>query len=600
VRADRKRARNQHDSSSKSVTRSGPRPVLLFHLALVVLVGATFWNSQTGVFLFDDFASIHQNATIRELWPPWLALNPPGRGESVAGRPLANLTLAVNYAAGGIDVRGYHVVNILLHLTCVLLAFGVTRRLLRLAGPSAVANLSNEIAFAIAAVWAVHPLQTEVVDYIVARTESLMGACYLLCLYASVRAHENPGHRWNAVAILAAGLGMLSKESMATAPVAVILIDRAWLFPSFAEAFKARRSLYLGLCAALLILVTLATAAPRGNSAGFGVRSDAAAEVSLPGYLRNQALIVPHYFRLLVWPTDLVLDYGHASPLKTAEVLPYAAIVILSCVLVVWLWFVNRRAASPLLLCILLLAPTTLVPIVSEVGAERRMYLPSLAMISAMLVGAWQMMPRRIAIAVTAALVAVLALTSARRNEEYSSTYQMWRTVVDRRPHGRAYLNLAVAANDSGRTSEVLPLLRNAVVDFPDAEHALGERLYQERAYAEAIEHLEAFLRLRSTHFQAEAARQLLIKSWTDLAIQETSRSRLTQAHEAFLRASTLEPRNPDLLRNLATSFLVMNRRDEAERIARLVLEYRPRDPGATALLTEIRESQKTISDLRR
>jgi protein O-mannosyl-transferase len=596
VSTHRKRTRDRTLSSTR-VARRAPRSVLFFHLALALLVCVTFWNSQAGTFLFDDFASIHQNATIRELWPPWAALNPPGRGESVAGRPLANLTLAVNYAVGGLDVRGYHVVNVLLHLTCVLMAFALTRRLLKIAGPSTVANLSNEIAFAIAAIWAVHPLQTEVVDYIVARTESLMGACYLLWLYASVRAHERPGRRWNTVAILAAALGMLSKESMATAPVAVVLIDRAWLFPSFAEAFKARRSLYLGLCATLLILVALATTSPRGNSAGFAIRSDAAAEVSLLGYLRNQSLIVPHYFKLLAWPTELVLDYGYAAPLNTTEVLPYAAAVTVSCVLIVWLWFANRRAALPLVLCLLLLAPTTLVPIVSEVGAERRMYLPSLALISALLVYCWPMVPRKAALIATGALAAALAVTSVQRNEEYFSTYQMWRTVVDRRPHGRAYLNLAVAANDSGRTSEVLPLLRQAVVDFPDAEHALGARLYQERAYAEAIEHLETFLRLRPTHFQAEAAKQLLIKSWTDLAIQDTNRGRLPQAHEAFVQASRLDPRNPDLLRNLATSFFVMNRRDEAERIARQVLEYRPGDEGASELLREIRE---TISDLRR
>ena len=348
-------------------------------------MSVTFWNSQGGVFLLDDFASIHQNATIRELWPPWAALNPPGRGESVSGRPLANFTLAINYAAGGLDVRGYHLVNILLHLTCVLLAFGVARRLLQLAVPSTVANFPNEIAFAIAAIWAVHPLQTEVVDYIVARTESLMAACYLLCLYASVRAHESPGHRWNVVAILAAGLGMLSKESMVTVPVAVVLIDRALLFPSFADAFRARRSLYVGLCASVLILVALAASAPRANSAGFWVRSDAAAEVSLSGYLLNQSLIVPHYFKLLMWPTDLVLDYGYVAPLALSEVLPYAAALIVACALVGWLWLAKPRAGLPFVLCLLLLAPTTLVPIISEVGAERRMYLPSLVLISAIL-----------------------------------------------------------------------------------------------------------------------------------------------------------------------------------------------------------------------
>ena len=529
-----------------------------FLLGLTLLVSLTFWNSQRGVFLFDDFASIHQNTTIRELWPPWAALNPPGRGESVSGRPLANVTLAINYAAGGLDVRGYHVVNILLHLACVLLAFGVTRRLLRLAGASTVSNRSNEIAFAIAAIWAVHPLQTEVVDYIVARTESLMAACYLLCIYASIRAHEEPGRRWNLVAILAAGFGMLSKESMATVPVAVVLIDRALLFPSFAVAFRSRRSLYLGLCASWLILAALATAAPRGNSAGFAIRSDIAADVSLAGYLRNQSLIVPHYFKLLVWPTDLVLDYGYVAPLKTTDVLPYAAACLVLCVVVVWWWFRDPKAVLLPLLSILLLAPTTFVPIVSEVGAERRMYLPGLVLISAMLVVAWQVIPRKIAIAIGAALICALAVTSAMRNAEYSSTYEMWRTVVERRPHGRAHLNLAVAANEAGRTDEVLPMLRKAVADFPDAEHPLGERLYLERRYREAISHLETFLRLRPTHVQAEAAKQLLIRSWTDLAIQESEAGRLREAHEAFSHALKLDPNNPDLRRNVAISAAVL------------------------------------------
>jgi len=529
-----------------------------FLLGLALLVSVTFWNSQGGVFLFDDFASIHQNATIRELWPPWLAFNPPGRGESVAGRPLANWTLALNYAAGGLEVRGYHVVNILLHLACTLLAFSTIRRLLLLSGSSANSDRANEIAFAIAAIWAVHPLQTEVVDYIVARTESLMAACYLLCLYASVRAHESPARRWNVVAILAAGLGMLCKESMATVPVAVVLIDRALLFPSFADGFRARRSLYLGLCASLVILVGLATTAPRANSAGFAVRSDAAAEVSLGGYLLNQSLIVPHYFKLLVWPTDLVLDYGLIAPLALAEVLPYAAALIVWCGLVGWLWFAKPRAGLPFVLCLLLLAPTTLVPIISEVGAERRMYLPSLALISAMLVCAWQVIPRKVLIVTSALLIGTLAVTSVQRNAEYSSTYEMWRTVVDRRPHGRAHLNLAVAANESGRSGEVLSLLRKAVVDFPDAEHPLGERLYQERRYAEAISHLETFLRVRPTHFQAEAAKQLLIRSWTDLAIQESEAGRLSQAHEAFVQALRLDPNNPDLRRNVAISAAVL------------------------------------------
>jgi hypothetical protein len=467
--------------------------------------------------------------------------------------------MAINFAIGGLEVRGYHVGNILLHLSCALLAFAALRRILRLAMPAAPARDSTAIAFLASAAWAVHPLQTEVVDYIVARTESLMAVFYLLCIYSAVRAYEHIGERqprasWIALAIGSAALGMLCKESMATIPLAVVVIDRAMFFPSFAAAWRARKALYIGLCLCWLIVIAIATGAPRASSAGFGISSEVAAEVSTVGYLRNQALILPHYLQLLVWPTNLVLDYGYAVPLKTTDVLAHAAGLVIGGLMIAALWFARPRSALPFVLAILLLAPTTLVPIVSEVGAERRMYLPALAIISGAIAYGGHVLPRRIFMALSAAMIVGLALLSVQRNSEYFSTYGMWKTVVERRPHGRAYLNLAVAANDEGRRSEVLPLLRQAVIGFPDAEFALGERLYQERLYAEAIPHIETFLRVRSTHYQAGAARQLLIRAWTDLAIQRSDRGDLAAAHDAFSRALELDPSNPDLRRNVATS----------------------------------------------
>lgn len=253
-----------------------------------------------------------------------------------------------------------------------------------------------------------------------------------------------------------------------------------------------------------------------------------------------------------------MLDYGYVVPITFADAAPYAALLMAACAAAVWWWLRAPRAGVPCVLCLLTLAPTTLVPIITEVGAERRMYLPSLAAIAVIVVAASRLIPQRARMGVSIAVIAVLATLSMRRNAEYSSTYEMWRTVVDRRPHGRAFLNLAVAANEAGRGSEVLPLLRKAVVDFPDAEHALGERLYQERQYAEAVEHLETFLRRRPGHVQEEAARQLLIRSWTDLAIQRSEAGRLADAHDAFVSALKLDPQNPGLLRNVAISSEVL------------------------------------------
>ena len=77
---------------------------------------------------------------------------------------------------------------------------------------------------------AVHPLNSEVVEYVTQRTESMMALCYLATLYAGNRAHgsKRPS-RWYTAAVAACALGMACKESMVTAPLVVILYDRVYV-----------------------------------------------------------------------------------------------------------------------------------------------------------------------------------------------------------------------------------------------------------------------------------------------------------------------------------------------------------------------------------
>jgi tetratricopeptide (TPR) repeat protein len=183
------------------------------------------------------------------------------------------------------------------------------------------------------------------------------------------------------------------------------------------------------------------------------------------------------------------------------------------------------------------------------------MYLPSAFLLTGFVITAWRLGVRgRLAMALTVVMASVYAGLGQQRIGEYASGYGMWATVVERRPHGRAYLNLAVEADKLGRQPEVIPLLRRAVEDFPDAELPLGQRLYQARHYAEAITHLEVFLKLRPGHYRTEEARVLLIRCWTDLAIDRDRRGAVADAIDAFKRALAIDPTNPDLQRNLANA----------------------------------------------
>src|SRR5688572_32949903 len=104
---------------------------MLVSATLVAAIVAAYLNSLGGPFVFDDLLAITENPTIRRLWPLTDVLFPPrGEGLSVEGRPVLNLTLAINYAIGGTSVRGYHVVNILIHALATLTLFGVVRHTL--------------------------------------------------------------------------------------------------------------------------------------------------------------------------------------------------------------------------------------------------------------------------------------------------------------------------------------------------------------------------------------------------------------------------------------------------------------------------------------
>jgi len=211
------------------VTATKTAPSGLLPALLVVVAVIAYANSLTNPFVFDDLASIVENRHVRQLWPPSVPLGAPQQA-TVAGRPVVGVSLALNYAVGGLSVRGYHLTNLAIHILCGLLLYGVVRRTLRTPRVAPrFALRADSIAFACSLLWLVHPLGTELINYVVQRTESIMALFYLLTLYAAIRAVD--GSRavgWVVVATVACALGMASKESMVTAPVAVLLHD--WLF----------------------------------------------------------------------------------------------------------------------------------------------------------------------------------------------------------------------------------------------------------------------------------------------------------------------------------------------------------------------------------
>jgi len=527
-------------SASPSPARSRS-PWLLALLITVACVG-TFWNSLNGPFIWDDETAIVTNRTIQHLWPPGDPLSPP-RETPAAGRPLVNLSFALNYALGGLHETGYHAVNIAIHLGCALLLFGIVRRTLQgMQQPPA-----DTTALVVALLWTLHPLQSEVVNYITQRSESLMALFFLLTLYSSIRARRSgrpgpPGgssrHRawWHAVSIVACACGMASKESMMVAPIVVVLYDWAFEFESLGVAIRARAPFYGGLAATWAIAAALMMTVPR-STAGLSTT------VGSWTYLLNQVEMIGRYLRLSVWPSALVLDYGLPRPLSLRDVLPGALVIVALLVATLFALVRSRPIGFLMASFFLTLAPTSsIIPISSEVGAERRMYLPFAALATLAVLGGRFIFDRAgavttradatvrskrlssasadgsrpraghenargsangakatgpayvTAVTLTAVMLGVLGVRTIARNAEFADATTLWRTVVDRRPQGRARMALATELVTAGQHAEAIALLRDAVTDFPDARAALGTELIVQRQYDEGIAVLRQFV----------------------------------------------------------------------------------------------------------
>ena len=549
---------------------------LLVRAAFIVLAGTVVYlNSLSAPFIFDDRTSILDNPQIRQLWPLSVPLS-PRPDTPVAGRPIVNLTFAINYAIGDLDVTGYRLTNLTIHLLAALTLFGVVRRTLRL--PSLAPRFGEHatgLSWVIALLWLLHPMQTEVIDYITQRTESMMGLCYLLTMYCSVRALEGRPGQWHAAAILACAAGMACKESMVTAPVMVFLYDRVFVSPPALTSVRRSR-LYAGLATTWVVLFALMLEGTR-TSVGFNT------PVSPWTYLLNQAPVLLTYLRVALWPRNLILDYGIPEPLTLTDVLlPMIVVVGLAVVVVVLL--VRRPHVGFLgAWCFITLAPTSsFVPIATEVGADRRMYLPLAALVALVVLGAYRALmmctdtrTRQVGPAVAFCLCIAFAVGTVQRNREYESVLSILRTTVDRRPQPRAYLMLGTTLLEAGRRDEAMPYLDRARA-LPGTSFVLGIDLVAEGKLAAGAEELERFVRLEATHPRAVDARESLGRAYAALNQLEPAALHLREvvrleprrgpAHaylgEVLLRqgrvadglrefqiASELQPGNPDALR---------------------------------------------------
>jgi tetratricopeptide (TPR) repeat protein len=544
------------------------RGIVLPALLLVAIAVVAYANSFHVPLLFDDVQSIAGNKTIRA-WSSAL-LPPPATGLTVAGRPLLNFSFAVNHAIGGLDPRGYHVVNLGLHIVAGLLLFGFLRRTLLLPAWKGVFDARAAwLAATVAAIWIAHPLQTESVTYVSQRAESLVGVFYLLTLYAFVRAVASPHPgRWYALTLIACLLGMASKEVMTTAPLIVLLYDRTFVAGSFAVAWRTRGRVYSGLAATWILLGVLVwSTGNRGGTAGFGLG------VTPWSYALTQAEAIVRYLGLAFWPEPLVLDHGTRVAGGIGDVVPQ--LVVIATLLAGTAFALVRRhwlGFAGAWFFVILAPSSSIVPVVSQTIAEHRMYLPlaALAALAIPLVGRLASRRNIAAAGVFGLVVLALAALTFRRNHDYRSAEAIWQDTIAKRPDNpRPHIALAIALQAEGRLDEAVAEFEKGLAISPanGAVHgALGNVLFELARLPEAIVQFETALRL-----DARDARAL-----TSLGNVYLAQGRIADALSRQQAAASLAPEDAEVRYNLGNTLAAAGRFADAAAAYREALGLEP------------------------
>jgi tetratricopeptide (TPR) repeat protein len=584
------------------------------HIALICVLGVLVYSNTFDVpFHLDDRRNIVDNPLVKDFG----YYVKPSKAEehqlhnSFKNRYVGYLSFALNYKAHGLDVRGYHIVNVTVHVINALLLYllvVLTLRTSHFAG-TPLETHSRAIALFSSLLFVSHPVQTQAVTYIVQRFACLATMFYLLSivLYAkwrlgTVRSSEEirppatgvrKSHLVYILSIACALLAMKTKQIAFTLPLVITLYE----FSFFRTALR-KRALYL-VPLLLTMLVIPFSVMDLDSTLGEMIREvgevPRTEEISRHDYMLTELRVVVTYLRLLVLPVKQNLDYDYPvySSFFTPPVLLSFLFLLAHFTLGIYLFYksgiMNRSAEiqpSPithyssrliafgiLWFFITLSLESSIIPLYPIY--EHRLYLPSAGLIIALVSAFFVMSGRSESMRKGAAvflivLTVIFACVTHARNSVWESDVGLWEDVVRKSPlKARGHYNLGKAYHEKGLVDESMEQYRTAILLRPnhvDAYNNLGLIYFKRGLTNKAIGLFRIALEMDPAHADLHYNLGIALKSSgrTDEALRHTQ------------RAVVLKPDNYEAHFNLGMLYLEKGLKDRARREFQTTLRINP------------------------
>jgi len=491
--------------------------------AAVLVAWWAYSPSLNGLWIFDDFALPFLHPGMKGNFTP---LSP-------GVRPVTMLTYWLNVKLSGEEPFSYHAVGLLIHLVTTGLVFLIVRRMLeRAESPAPRRNLLAGFA---AAVFLLHPAQTEAVSYVAGRSEAL-SVMFLYGAFALFVCRRTPAVGWGTAVgvLLLFGLGVLSKEHIAIMPAWLLLTDFWWSGDFSLKGIRANWRLYaLAALGAVAGVYRFRGMFLHAETAGFGMK-----DLTWYQYLFTQFRALFVYIWTFVLPVRLTADWDFPisrTILDRGAIFGLAALLAL--VIAAWIW--RRRfplACYGFLVFLILMAPTSSIMPIRDPVAERRLYtsMIGLLLIVVDLLGRARLTQRALA-GVCAGIALLAAVATHARAEVWSNPVSLWEDTLRKSPNkSRAYLQLAQSYYDAGDYAKAVEQFeRVSRIETPDYNALVNWGL----AYQRMNRFDEALAKLRQA-----ASMEPTAHVWSQIGMIYAQRGQRAEALSALAQAEKIDP----------------------------------------------------------
>ncbi|MBF0320751.1 MAG: tetratricopeptide repeat protein [Nitrospirae bacterium] len=584
--------------------------ILIIAAACVIV----YCNSFKAPFMFDDYTNIIEKNVVRDIGdvtskaPRWWLNNYLLIIPTANRRFVAILTFAMNYKLHGMDVVGFHVFNLIVHMCNAMFIYLLVRLIFRSPFFTSSGFGAGVMALFTALLFAVHPIQTSAVTYIAQRYTSLATLFCLISIvaYVSSRLTASRAARYMlyATSVFSAILAMRSKEIAFTLPVIAAVLE----FMFFGGKLKKRILYLLPLMSTMLIIPMsilsekYATAASALNtavsSADSSMKAAVVALLTPPEYLFTQFRVIVTYLRLLFVPVGLNLDYDY--PVFRSFFSPEVALsfLVVAAVFASSVYMFYRSAVLPednrdryaarlysfgiLWFFIALSVESSVLPI-KDVINEYRLYYPSVGFfIALMAVAMWLSEKKAGPMKVVPALAVIVVLLSAmtlQRNEVWADRIKLWEDTVRKSPNkARPHYNLGYDYLRHGRIPDAIREFQTAVTlrpDYAEPYNNLGDIYASQGRMDEAF---DAFK--KAIQYSPDFA-----VAYNNLGTIYDERGQFDEARTNYQTAIKLIPEYIDARLNLGNLYIKMNRLQDAVSEFRDILKFEPYNDEANSKL---------------